>query len=116
MRASLRRALESLRLPFQVGVEASGAKRQLSLVARGSEIGLVASDLSPDSHGRDQLKVLSVSDIKVRGERYRVQCGDVAGSLSSRVEVPLTPVLSSLHDPPAKQHGSPSFSAGRPSR
>ena len=41
MRSTLRRALESQGLPFNVGVEASGADLQLSLVARGAGIGLV---------------------------------------------------------------------------
>ncbi|HUW54777.1 MAG TPA: LysR family transcriptional regulator [Rhodanobacter sp.] len=91
MRATLRRALESQGLPFNVGVEASGADLQLSLVARGAGIGLVPSDLLADSHCRNQLKVLSVSDFKVSVVAWLVH-----RPLPPRLEAPVALLLAQL--------------------
>lgn len=65
MRSTLRRAMEERGLPFNVGIEAFGSDLQLSLVARGTGIGIVTPDLLASSSYRKQVKVLTVTDFQL---------------------------------------------------
>ncbi|HEX7817663.1 LysR family transcriptional regulator [Dyella sp.] len=65
MRSSLRQAMESRGLPFDVGVEAFGSELQLSLVSRGAGVGLTTPEALHNSRYREQLKELQLTDFSM---------------------------------------------------
>ena len=72
-------------------MEAYGADLQLSLVARGTGIGLVTADLLAVSPYRDRLKVLTVHDFKVDVVAWLIH-----RALPPRLEAPVAMLLEEL--------------------
>jgi DNA-binding transcriptional LysR family regulator len=62
MRRAIGAALDAAKLPFEVAAEAFGAELQLSLVARGMGIGIVAPGALARSAYRTQVQVLDVPE------------------------------------------------------
>jgi DNA-binding transcriptional LysR family regulator len=91
MRRTLRRAMDERGLPCDVAVEAYGADLQLSLVARGTGIGLVTTDLLAASSYRDRLTVLTVHDFKVDVVAWLIH-----RALPPRLEAPMALLLEEL--------------------
>lgn len=91
MRSTLRRTMEERGLPCNVGVEAFGSDLQLSLVARGTGIGIVTPDLLAASPYRKQVKVLTVTDFQMDMIAWLIH-----RALPPRLEVPVALLLEQL--------------------
>ncbi|ULU24749.1 LysR family transcriptional regulator [Dyella terrae] len=91
MRSTLRRTMEERGLPCNVGVEAFGSDLQLSLVARGTGIGIVTPDLLAASPYRKQVKVLAVTDFQLDMIAWLIH-----RALPPRLEVPVALLLEQL--------------------
>lgn len=64
MREVLKDSLRARGLPFEVGVEATGADLQLALVAKGTGLGLVTEETLQRSPHRGSLRSIKVRDFK----------------------------------------------------
>jgi DNA-binding transcriptional LysR family regulator len=91
MRSTLRRTMEERGLPCNVGVEAFGSDLQLSLVARGTGIGIVTPDLLAASPYRKQVKVLTVTDFQLDMIAWLIH-----RPLPPRLEAPVALLLEQL--------------------
>lgn len=91
MRSTLRRTMEERGLPCNVGVEAFGSDLQLSLVARGTGIGIVTPDLLAASPYRKQVRVLTVTDFQLDMIAWLIH-----RALPPRLEVPVALLLEQL--------------------
>ncbi|PMQ05523.1 HTH-type transcriptional regulator CysB [Dyella sp. AD56] len=91
MRSTLQRTMEERGLPCNVGVEAFGSDLQLSLVARGTGIGIVTPDLLAASPYRKQVKVLTVTDFQMDMIAWLIH-----RALPPRLEVPVALLLEQL--------------------
>lgn len=84
MRSALSRMLGAAGLPFDVAVEAFGSELQLSLVARGAGIGIVAPNALARSAHRDALRV-----VETVGLETRINVWIVHGALPGRLVRPV---------------------------
>ena len=86
MRSALRRALETVGVPFNIAVEAFGSELQLSLVARGLGIGLVTPDMLERTVHRAALQVVEATDFHTGVDVWFVH-GSVPGRLMRAIDV-----------------------------
>ncbi|MBN3789840.1 LysR family transcriptional regulator [Burkholderia sp. Ac-20353] len=84
MRSALSRALGAAGLPFDVVVEAFGSDLQLSLVARGTGIGIASPAALARSAHRDALRVVQTSGLETR-----INIWIVHGALPGRLMRPI---------------------------
>ncbi|RQS73411.1 LysR family transcriptional regulator [Burkholderia sp. Bp8963] len=93
MRSALSRALGAAGLPFDVAVEAFGSDLQLSLVARGTGIGIASPAALARSAHRDALRVVQTSGLETRINIWLVH-----GALPGRLMRPIALLRDTLAD------------------
>ncbi|WP_278652134.1 LysR family transcriptional regulator [Pandoraea pnomenusa] len=107
MRSALSRAVSAAGLPFNVAVEAFGSELQLSLVARGMGVGLVAPESLARSPHLDALQIVDVVDFQSRLNVWLVH-----GALPKRLMRPIALMREALLE--ALEHDTAELPTTRP--